>query len=379
MKNKKTPENTEGISESRSIAEGEFSDPAEAERIKKHKARAVKKLNRVFDRIFGFGLVTVLAVMICAFGVLQILQNGPSENLSGLITRSILETRRFDFVAHLFMTDSQLNEISKEETQADTLEVSEIEFDDSLITIAETKTDESGMDAYGLVDDDGDGIIFETGTYHGSTYYMIIVLDPTRVFLGMPDSFGGYGLTLEDFVDKYDAIGGINAGGFVDANGAGNGGLPNGITIVDYECYNDFENGATVGIDGDGLMYIGYYSYEMCQQFGLKYACSFQPIIIINGEKVDEDSLESGINPRTAIGQRADGAIVMMVVDGRQAYSIGVSFSDCADIMLNYGVVNAINMDGGSSTCMMYEGELVNHPTNQAGGTRYLPDAWLVK
>ena len=78
-------------------------------------------------------------------------------------------------------------------------------------------------------------------------------------------------------------------------------------------------------------------------------------------------------------GQRGDGAIIMLVVDGRQAYSFGVTYGDCADILLSYGCINAMNMDGGNSTSMYMDGKLINHPSNQAGGTRNLPTAWLFK
>ena len=178
----------------------------------------------------------------------------------------------------------------------------------------------------------------------------------------MPDAFGGYGLVLEDMVAKYDALGGINAGAFLDYGGGGTGGDPAGITIVDGICYNFVPTGSVAGLTEDGILYCGYYDYEECQKLGFKYAVSFDPVLIINGNEVGEDSLEGGVNPRTAIGQRDDGAIVMVCVDGRQAYSIGVSQKDVADFMLSYGVINAINMDGGSSTCMYYDGEVATTP-----------------
>ena len=100
----------------------------------------------------------------------------------------------------------------------------------------------------------------------------------------------------------------------------------------------------------------------------------------MNGEKMGYDILESGIGPRTAIGQRQDKAVVMLAADGRQAYSIGLTYMDCADILFDkYGCVNAINMDGGNSTCMFFNGEMINNPSNVAGGTRNLPTTWLIR
>ena len=90
------------------------------------------------------------------------------------------------------------------------------------------------------------------------------------------------------------------------------------------------------------------------------------------------DGVCGGINPRTAIGQRADGAILLLVVDGRQATSLGASFSDLQDIMLQYGAVNASAMDGGTSTQMYYNGEVINKPYSPTG-PRTLPTAFLIK
>ena len=339
------------------------------------KKKKLKRINRILDRIFGYLMVTVLAIGIGGLGLIKILSDGPSPATNRLFVNMMTETRRFQFIPHMFLTDKEVLEIYNYDVKKGAGLYTD--FDPTLIDVSGSKTDDNGVDAYGLVDDDGDGIIFQTIHYHGSTGYMLIILDPTRVFVGMPNSFGGQGLTLEDMVAKYDALGGINAGGFKDDGGAGTGGLPDGITIVDGVVYNLEPNGGVVGINSDGLMYVGSYTIEDCQAFGLTNAVSFNPIIIQNGEKLTD--FESGINPRTSIGQRGDGAIVMLVVDGRQAYSFGVTFEDTADIMLSYGVINAINMDGGSSTCMMYGGGLVNSPTNAAGGTRYLPTAWLFK
>ena len=106
---------------------------------------------------------------------------------------------------------------------------------------------------------------------------------------------------------------------------------------------------------------------------------SFGPALIINGKGEYGNHMESGINPRTAVGQRADGAILLLAIDGRQVHSIGASFGDARDVMLDFGAVNACNMDGGSSTVMYYEGEYINSPSSASGTSRALPDAWLFK
>lgn len=353
--------------------------PEKIEKVKRAGEKRFKKMNRVLDRLFGFLFVTVFAIGVGGLGYEYVMLKGPSEALKEKFINTFVETRRFNFIPFIFMESSDMVKYFYGSTE-ELDELKATQYDDTLVTInTENQTDETGTDAYGLVDEDGDGIIYQKIQYHGSTGYMLVVLDPTRVFCGMPDAYGGGGLTLEEYCQKYNAIGGINAGGFVDDNGAGTGGLPDGITIIDYVTYNSNNTGPVAGLTEDGKLFCGYLTYEDCVNTELKYCVSFGPLLIFNGQQVPEATLDSGINPRTCIGQRADGAIILLAIDGRQGYSIGVSFADCSDIMYSYGCVNAINMDGGSSTCMVYNGQLVNHPTNAAGGTRYLPNAWLVK
>ena len=353
-------------------------EKAAAEEEKRRKKIALKKANRVMDRIFGILLVIAFVIGIGGLSLVYLLEKGPSEALNDKFIHSMLETRRFDFMANLFLTTDET--AAYEDSTEAVAALSEVQVDTSLFTDdTENTVDESGADAYGLVDDDGDGIIYNEFTYHGSTCYMIVVLDPSRVFVGVTNPDSGGGMVLDDLVAKYDARGGINAGIFEDTNGSGNGWPPIGITISQGETYNDSESGCLAGISEDGILYVGYLSYEDCINTGIRDAVSFDPLLILNGEIVDSSMLEGGISSRTCIGQRADKAIVMLVVDGRQAYSIGISQADAAEIMYNYGCINALNMDGGNSSSMYMDGDLINHPSNPAGGTRYLPDAWLFK
>ena len=234
-----------------------------------------------------------------------------------------------------------------------------------------------------LTDDDGDGIISYKFCYKGATVYSLIVLDPSRVFVGtalpQPSDWGGYGLTLDAMAEQYSAVAGINAGGFLDEGGGGNGWPPSGITFSRGITFSTLQYGPIAGMDENDHMWSGFYDYEECGYLNIRDAVCFGPALVTDGRKADPSELESGIGARTAIGQREDGAVVMMVIDGRQGYSIGVTFEDCVSIMADkFGCVNASNMDGGNSSCMYYDGRVINRSANQAGGTRYLPDAWLV-
>lgn len=235
-----------------------------------------------------------------------------------------------------------------------------------------------------LLDEDGDGIINYSFNYKGAKVYAMFILDPSRVYLGTAVREAGVmwggGKTLDVFLDEYGAAAGMNAGVFDDQDGAGSGWPPTGITVGQGEYYNTVESGPVAGFNGANQLFAGYYTFDDCNLTGLRDAVSFGPVYVSGGEKIDPNSLESGIGARSCIGQRADGTVVFMVADGRQGYSIGLRLQDVADIMYDkFECVTAVNMDGGNSSCMAFGDALVNNPSNQAGGTRSLPTAWLVK
>ncbi|MGN7358192.1 phosphodiester glycosidase family protein [Paenibacillus sp. SAF-054] len=215
--------------------------------------------------------------------------------------------------------------------------------------------------------------------YHG---YVMTVNDPTKIRLGVPKS-RGKGEKVSSMVKRTGAIAGVNAGGFADPNWKGNGFKPIGIVISQGKLYyNGLGNNSStqvVGIDANGKMIAGHYSLKELDRMGVKEAVTFQPRIIVNGKGLIKNAREGwGIAPRTAMGQRADGAILFVIIDGRQpTYSIGANLYDVQQIMLKHGAVIAANLDGGSSTVLVKDNEIVNKPSSEYG-ERYLPTAFLV-
>ena len=351
---------------------------------KKQRKKRLKAVGRFFDRILG--LIIAAGFMLVIFGLMLewVLLKGPSTELRDSFNNTMMWTRRFDFIPTIFLTPAESNTIFithwvTEEEKGTT--------DASLITVKaqEEKTEEElalgpQPDEYGLIDEDGDGIIIVDVKKKGFVGKMIVVLDPSRVFVGKPETYGGYGLSLEDMVKRYDALGGINAGGFYDVDGSGTGGYPDGLTIVDGEVFGLGTTQRTVaGFDRNNVLHVGYFDDEYAAEIGIRDCVSFGPALIMNGMGEYGAYMESGINPRTAIGQRADGAVLMLCIDGRQIHSIGCSFGDVRDVMLDFGAVNACNMDGGSSTVMYYDGQYINSPSSASGSSRYLPDAFLIR
>jgi hypothetical protein len=71
------------------------------------------------------------------------------------------------------------------------------------------------------------------------------------------------------------------------------------------------------------------------------------------------------VHPRTAAGRTVDGQLIILVVDGRQLESRGVSLEELAGIMRDLGVVDALNLDGGGSSALVVGGTLLNRPTGR--------------
>ena len=246
--------------------------------------------------------------------------------------------------------------------------------------VEEPEPAESGPqpDAWGYVDEDGDGLILVPirGKFTG---YMLIVLDPSRVVLGCEPSYlFARGFEVDHFVEKADAVAGINGGGFADPGGFGDGSSPD--TLIVHEgvvyCGGSGTGYGFAGIDDQYVLHVGIGSEEI-RSLRIQEGCGYGPVLIKNGEIAQPEKLRSGLNPRTAIGQRSDGAILLLVTEGRQPSRIGCSYRDEAELLLSFGAVNACNMDGGSSTMMWYEGQYINNRCNVIN-TRPIPTSWVV-
>ncbi len=160
----------------------------------------------------------------------------------------------------------------------------------------------------------------------------------------------------------------------------GNGGTPSGIVIKNGELkYGSLAaEYSIIGFDTDNKLIVGWMSGQTAMDKNIRDAVSFGPALIINGKRAEIAGTGGGLNPRTCIGQTANGSVLLLTIDGRQANSVGATMQDCIDIMEKYGAVNASNLDGGSSTIMYYDGEIINVCAS-VYGPRKLPTAIVVK
>ncbi|HMA54192.1 MAG TPA: phosphodiester glycosidase family protein [Acidobacteriota bacterium] len=118
--------------------------------------------------------------------------------------------------------------------------------------------------------------------------------------------------------------------------------------------------------------------------FAVDFVVGGGPRLVRNGRPATNDpglynpGFSDARHPRTAVGVRADGRILLVTVDGRQPErSVGMTIPELAALLIEIGAVEAINMDGGGSTTMVAGGRVVNSPSDLAG-ERPVGDALLV-
>ena len=133
-----------------------------------------------------------------------------------------------------------------------------------------------------------------------------------------------------------------------------------------------------IGFNKENVLIVGKMTGNQAVNMGIRDAVCFGPTLIVNGNPLTVAGAGSGLNPRTAIGQRADGTVLLLVIEGRQATSLGASYNDLIRVMLEYGAVNAANLDGGSSSVMYNKSELINSNASFIG-LRKVPTAILIR
>lgn len=344
------------------------SAPVRRKTTSQHKHKKVEPKSKIVLRIIGRTLTVILttaiALFIGAYSMLWIFCHGPSEAARDLFVSTIMETGQMKFLASWYFSEDEILEI----TGNNSMQHNNNNVDPDII---ETPP----------VDDKNINDI-QIEEISGRSFYgkIMIIKDPSRVKLATifpwsDDSKDKYGQTLEELVTGSNAIAGINGGEYYSE---GNwGGKPKGLVVCNGAIqYNQPETGdVMIGISKENKLIItdiGTMSSAQTEQLvkdqQIRDAVSFKDIddgdsnhftkLIINGKATEISGSGSGANPRTVIGQRADGAILMLVTDGRGASGhIGATAQDLINIMIKYGAVNAANLDGGSSSAMYYNGD----------------------
>lgn len=342
----------------------------------------MKKALSIIGKVFSFLGITLGMVFIALVLTITLICHGPSESAKELFATTILETGQLKFLANVFLSKDELQKI----VDKNSLQEMDDEVDKNLINTEGNKEKEL-IEIHNV---SGDG--FE-GT-------MMVVNDPSKISLATTYPWGEYGKELGVIVDEAGAIAGVNGGIYYSSGNKG--GRPYGVTVSNGEI-QDITLGWSglylIGFDENNLLRI--ISLEgmnksavekMVKEEKIRDAISFQEEssdannhfvkLIINGEKRELSGKGSGQNPRTAIGQRKDGSVLILVTDGRGKNGhLGATASDLIEIMAEYGAVNAANVDGGSSSSLYYNKKYLRTSVTfyYTNSSWRLPTAFVVK
>lgn len=290
---------------------------------------------------------------------------GPFEEVKSTIVGASWSTLRHQYIAKLFLSDEAIIRIVSGSFAVDPTDNGEV-----LRMLSLDKAHDNTIEVYNI-----DG-----GDFEGK---LMVVHDPTRIITGYSSQLPSSGETTSRICKNNGAVAGINAGGFIDDAWTGTGGKPLGYIIhngeIVYSQIEDYDQKQqTIAFTDEGMLIVGKHSLNQLMDYGVKEGVSFGPPLVVNGEPtITKGDGGWGIAPRTAIGQKETGEVLLLVIDGRSLNSIGATLKEVQDILLKYGAYNAANLDGGSSATMYYNGKVINKPSDKLG-ERTVPSAFLV-
>ena len=363
---------------------------------KKKKKKGSGLLGRIIRRFFLVLFTIVILAVVALILVMNMIFNGPSQAAQEVLTMSLIEASATKWVPALFIGEERVAEIQTSQGPALTEEVT----DTTKVVIQKGSALSATNDEWAKYPD---GIRIERVS--GDTYnaHIMIVRDPSTVYMGT--STESYSTNIpgkritEIMNENPNVVAAINAGAFFDDGTASSkvGSYPLGLVMSEGRCA--WTSGKQPGLEGfagfntDNILVVSKtnLSQSEAEKLNIRDGCCFGPALIINGEQnMEAYNNNSGWNPRTAIGQRSDGAVIFVCIDGRQVSSPGGTYADIINIMVEYGAVNACNMDGGSSSVMMYrdvngqmgtagEVSMINNYSLLQSEPRRMPNFWLVR
>ena len=313
----------------------------------------------------------LLLAVTTVFGACYTVATGPSESVRNILVLSALQASATKWVPGLFLDDAVVEQILEDSKKVNTDVISVEDYQNS-------QNDEGTTDKWANAID---GMIYEPVS--GPTFkgYVLLVKDPSRVFVGVAtDKFTDDtpGLRIFDMAEKYGAVAAINGGEYPDAGGMGIGGRPIGLTYSEGECvWNDGLRRSFMGFDENNRLVVREgLTYAQAEELGIRDGVCFQTgkTLITNEDGnvtlyyADNDT---GTAQRTAIGQAADGTVILLVTDGRTASSLGATKNDVIDVMVSYGAISAGMLDGGSSSLMYYKDFYDKYGLDKSGLDEY--------
>lgn len=328
-----------------------------------------KQKKRKFRPAVFFAGLFYIIVFLCITTPLVLIY-GPYDNTKKTIVSTVLATRHAYLIKD-FLSQSTIDNILGNTSEGTT----SVTQDMSKVKIKFNTGNEINR------------ININTDRFDG---YLLEIKNPLKVKVSMTKYLGKMGQKTSEMAADHDAVAAINGGAFVDRSSdgteyAGTGAVPGGLVISNGQLIypktgvDDNEVFNVAAFSKDGKLIVGDHSYADLKALNVQEAMCFRkPNVIINGVRQIRNKMEEGLNPRTAIGQKEDGTVLFLVIDGRKLTAPGASLYDVQEILMSRGAVNAAALDGGYSSTMYYKGDVINSP-NAWDGERSVATAFYVE
>ena len=322
-----------------------------------------------YKRLKGYNKITKIIIsIICAlYGIASIsalvLLYGPNKDFENWLITTAMQTMHHRHYCRWFYSEAEINKVMSENTIEEIIE----DTNTDLITHEEKIVYENEYEEAIL--DREEGALYKIIRFkvNDCNAYLAAIYDPSRVHVGVTSKLGISGNYVTTMSKQQNSIISINGGGFIDPNYNSNGANPLGVTISEGKVITNDSYSSTAGLIGfdnnNNLILMKGANAEKALASGIRDAVTMGPFLIVNGKSsFIRGNGGWGLAARTAIGQRADGIVLFLVVDSNEFRTKGASMIDLTEIMENYGAINASNLDGGTSSVMVVDGELINDP-----------------
>ena len=330
--------------------------------------------------------ITILIILDLGAILCLVLAYGPNKKFRTFLVTTAMSTMHHKYLARTIYSERTINKVLSENTLEEINEATNLDA----IKIGTYKTEnfESKEEEQILKKEDSDIYKYFSYKEGSNTVHIAVIYDPSRISLALTSKPGYVGETVKTISKNNNGIVAINASGFMDLNENGDGSQATGNVIKNGKLIwqgspNRWGNGL-IGFNKDNKLVLTNDSPYAAIKNGMMDAVTFGPFLIVNGKEANViGNGGSGTHPRTIIAQRQDGIVLFIVIDGngnKKGYRGGVSYSEMIKILKKYNAYNAANLDGGASSIMVINNEIVNNPVGYgATGERRHPNAWIVK
>jgi exopolysaccharide biosynthesis protein len=369
-KSKNSERNTQKSNSEHNNIKKSNSDHKHKKNSKKKKKKKGSKVAAVFSVLFSLGTIGIIVVLFLLYG--------PYNGFRDWLVTTAMTTMTHQYFATWFYDDKTIEYILDNNKVVELDEDTDTSLIDTNATASQVTEYENEYER-AILERDPDNNDYKIIEISGKGYdgYLVAVYDPSRVKTVCTENLGTSGQYLTTMAKNNDALIAINGGGFNDPNYNSTGGEPLGITVCSGKYVTSASysgSGGIIGFTEDDKLVLTKASVSEAKKLGIRDAVTFGPFLIVNGKAAEVVGNGGwGEAPRTVIGQRKDGIVLFLVIDGRKGTKQGASIKDLIEIMKNYGAYNAANLDGGTSSVLVVNNVIVNDPIDSTGAHKTRP------